>query len=87
MAARRCAIRPATLRWATPTCIGEIDGVPFYIGADQFEYWKHTQLIIDVVTGNGGMFSLENGSGKRFLTRSRLFSDEEYDALARSVPA
>ncbi|MFX4396931.1 DUF779 domain-containing protein, partial [Acinetobacter baumannii] len=52
------------------------------IGADQFEYWKHTQLIIDVVSGNGGMFSLENGSGKRFLTRSRLFSDEEYDALA-----
>ncbi|MFL9923520.1 DUF779 domain-containing protein [Herbaspirillum lusitanum] len=61
--------------------LGELDGVPFYIGADQFEYWKHTQLIIDVVAGNGGMFSLENGSGKRFLTRSRLFSDEEYDAL------
>jgi uncharacterized protein (DUF779 family) len=61
--------------------LGELDGVPFYIGADQFEYWKHTQLIIDVVNGNGGMFSLENGSGKRFLTRSRLFSDDEYDAL------
>jgi uncharacterized protein (DUF779 family) len=71
----------------TDVHLGEIDGVPFYIGADQFEYWKHTQLIIDVVNGNGGMFSLENGSGKRFLTRSRLFSDEEYDALARSVPA
>jgi uncharacterized protein (DUF779 family) len=65
----------------TDVYLGEIDGVPFYIGADQFEYWKHTQLIIDVVNGNGGMFSLENGSGKRFLTRSRLFSDEEYDAL------
>ncbi|MCA1322749.1 DUF779 domain-containing protein [Herbaspirillum sp. alder98] len=61
--------------------LGELDGVPFYIGADQFEYWKHTQLIIDVVNGNGGMFSLENGSGKRFLTRSRLFSDEEFEAL------
>ncbi|NUU00338.1 DUF779 domain-containing protein [Herbaspirillum robiniae] len=61
--------------------MGDIDGVPFYMNADQFEYWKHTQLIIDVVTGNGGMFSLENGSGKRFLTRSRLFTDEEYDAL------
>lgn len=61
--------------------LGQIDGTPFYIGADQFEYWKHTQLIIDVVAGNGGMFSLDNGTGKRFLTRSRLFSDEEYEAL------
>lgn len=65
----------------TDVHLGELDGVPFYIGADQYEYWKHTQLIIDVVNGNGGMFSLENGSGKRFLTRSRLFTDEEYDAL------
>ncbi|WP_288408414.1 DUF779 domain-containing protein [uncultured Herbaspirillum sp.] len=65
----------------TDVYLGDIDGVPFYIGADQFEYWKHTQLIIDVVNGNGGMFSLENGSGKRFLTRSRLFSDAEYDSL------
>ena len=62
--------------------LGDLDGTPFYMGADQFEYWRHTQLTIDVVTGNGGMFSLENGSGKRFLTRSRLFSDEECDQLA-----
>ncbi|TWC64095.1 DUF779 domain-containing protein [Herbaspirillum sp. SJZ099] len=65
----------------TDVHLGELDGVPFYIGADQYEYWKHTQLIIDVVNGNGGMFSLDNGSGKRFLTRSRLFTDEEFDAL------
>jgi uncharacterized protein (DUF779 family) len=57
--------------------LGHLDGVPFYIGAAQFEYWQHTQLIIDVVTGMGGMFSLDNGSGKRFLTRSRLYSDDE----------
>lgn len=63
--------------------LGALDGEPFYIGSDQFEYWKHTQLIIDVVNGNGGMFSLENGSGRRFLTRSRLFSDEECDTLAK----
>ena len=43
----------------------------------QFAYWQHTQLIIDVVPGQGGMFSLENGSGRRFLTRSRLFTDKE----------
>lgn len=61
--------------------LGEIGGAPFYISASQFEYWKHTQLIIDVVEGRGGMFSLENGEGVRFLTRSRLFRDEEIDAL------
>lgn len=61
--------------------LGEIGGAPFYISAPQFEYWKHTQLIIDVVEGRGGMFSLENGEGVRFLTRSRLFSDGEFQIL------
>ncbi|MCC4598085.1 DUF779 domain-containing protein [Xanthomonas campestris pv. phormiicola] len=61
--------------------LGEIGGAPFYISAPQFEYWKHTQLVIDVVPGRGGMFSLENGEGVRFLVRSRLFGDEEYAAL------
>jgi len=61
--------------------LGEIGGAPFYISAPQFEYWKHTQLIIDVVEGRGGMFSLENGEGVRFLTRSRLFTDDEVEAL------
>jgi uncharacterized protein (DUF779 family) len=61
--------------------LGEIGGAPFYISSSQFEYWKHTQLIIDVVEGRGGMFSLENGEGVRFLTRSRLFEDAEIDAL------
>ena len=61
--------------------LGEIGGVPFYISPSQFEYWKHTQLIIDVVEGHGGMFSLENGRGVRFLVRSRLFEDDEVEAL------
>ena len=63
--------------------LGSLDGAPFYMGAGQFAYWEHTQLIIDVVAGNGGMFSLDNGTGQRFLTRSRLFSDEEL----RQLPA
>jgi uncharacterized protein (DUF779 family) len=57
--------------------LGEIAGVPFYMSESQFEYWQHTQLIIDCVPGNGGMFSLERPSGLRFLTRSRLFDDAE----------
>ena len=61
--------------------LGEIGGAPFYISKDQYEYWKHTQLIIDVVDGRGGMFSLEGPEGKRFLTRSRVFTKEELQEL------
>lgn len=57
--------------------LGEIDGVPVYISSSQYEVWKHTQLIIDVVPGRGGMFSLDNGREKSFLTRSRLFGGGE----------
>ncbi|GGP06984.1 DUF779 domain-containing protein [Oceanobacillus neutriphilus] len=66
--------------------LGKLPGdIPFYISKDQYEYWKHTQLIIDVVNGRGGMFSLEGPEGKRFLTRSRVFSDEEREELDSSV--
>ncbi|ENO96600.1 DUF779 domain-containing protein [Thauera phenylacetica] len=61
--------------------LGEIGGVPFYISASQYEYWKHTQLIIDVVEGQGGTFSLEGGTGKAFHTRSRLYDDTEMAAV------
>ncbi|MGG3448450.1 DUF779 domain-containing protein [Domibacillus aminovorans] len=63
--------------------LGEIGGSPFYISEAQYEYWKHTQLIIDVVDGRGGMFSLEGPHGKRFLTRSRIFTDEERQELGQ----
>jgi uncharacterized protein len=61
--------------------LGDIAGAAFYIGRAQFEYWQDTQLIIDVVPGQGRMFSLDNGTGLRFLTRSRLFTDQEVAAL------
>ncbi|WP_156318522.1 DUF779 domain-containing protein [Rhizobium sp. AAP43] len=61
----------------TDVQLGEIGGVPFYISGSQYDVWKHTQLIIDVVPGRGGMFSLDNGRERRFLTRSRLFSGGE----------
>ncbi|MEO8780135.1 MAG: DUF779 domain-containing protein [Rhodanobacter sp.] len=64
--------------------LGEIAGAPFYMNPEQYEYWKHTQLIIDVVEGRGGMFSLENGEGVRFLTRSRLFRDDEIEQLQQA---
>jgi uncharacterized protein (DUF779 family) len=61
--------------------LGSVDGVPFYMSKSQFEYWKHTQLILDVVPGRGGMFSLENSEGVRFLIRSRVFTNEEIHEL------
>jgi uncharacterized protein (DUF779 family) len=71
---------------AQDVCLGEIGGCPFYIGAAQFAYWAHTQLIIDVVPGRGAGFSLEAPEGVRFLTRSRLFSEEEVADLDRQGP-
>lgn len=61
--------------------LGEVDGEPFYMSRSQFEYWKHTQLTLDVVPGRGGMFSLDNAEGVRFLIRSRIFDDEEIREL------
>lgn len=52
--------------------LGDIGGVPFYINETQYERWAHTRLIIDAIDGNGGMFSLDNGTGRRFLTRSEV---------------
>lgn len=61
--------------------LGSLDSAPFYMGEAQFEYWKHTQLIIDVVPGRGAGFSLESPEGVRFLTRSRVFTDDEIASL------
>ena len=52
--------------------MGEIGGAPFYISGSQYEAWKHTDIVIDVVPGRGGMFSLDNGREKRFLVRSEM---------------
>ncbi len=65
----------------TDVKLGEIDGTEVFISGPQFEAWKHTQLILDVVPGRGGMFSLDNGTERRFLSRSRVFSDAEKEAL------
>ncbi|NBB87358.1 MAG: DUF779 domain-containing protein [Bacteroidetes bacterium] len=61
--------------------LGEIDGCPFYIARDQYEYWKHMQLTIDVREGRGASFSIEIPLGVRFMTKSRIFTDEEIEAL------
>ena len=61
--------------------LGEVGGVPFYISQSQYDTWKHTQLIIDVIEGTGGTFSLEGADGRAFHTRSRVFTGEELAEL------
>ena len=63
------------------TCLGIIAGCKFYMSADQFEYWKHTQLILDVSPGRGSSFSLEIPLGVRFCIQSKLFTEEELEKL------
>ena len=65
--------------------LGTLGNTPFYISRPQFEYWKHTELTLDVVPGRGGMFSLENPEGVRFLIRSRVFTGEELQRLREAA--
>ncbi|UCE70668.1 MAG: DUF779 domain-containing protein [Flavobacteriaceae bacterium] len=67
--------------------LGQISGCDFYISRDQYEYWKHTKLTIDVVPGRGSSFSLEIPLGVRFLIRSRLFTESESQNLQPVYPA
>ncbi|GAB2710597.1 DUF779 domain-containing protein [Nocardia thraciensis] len=62
------------------------DGTPFWMSSDQFDYWRHTHLTVDVVPGRGSGFSLEAPAGVRFLIRSRLLSDAEVEALESDPP-
>ncbi|MFN8088047.1 MAG: DUF779 domain-containing protein [Mycobacterium sp.] len=66
--------------------LGVLDGAPVWISGPQFDLWKHTQLLIDVVPGRGGGFSLEAPEGVRFLTRGRAFTDAENELLIGSPP-
>ena len=68
------------------TSPGQPDGVPLWISGPQFDAWKHTQLVIDLVPGRGGGFSLEAPEGFRFLSRGRAFTDDE-NAQLTAAPA
>lgn len=61
--------------------MGEVHGCPFYMSKEQYEYWKHTELTLDVTSGRGASFSLEIPLGLRFVIKSRIFSQDEIDQL------
>ena len=56
------------------------------MSADQYTYWRHTHLTVDVVPGRGSGFSLEAPEGVRFLLRSRLLTDEELKCVEAEPP-
>lgn len=64
--------------------LGEIDGCDFWMAKDQFEFFKHTELTIDVTPGRGASFSLEIPLGVRFVTKSRVFTFEESQNLSET---
>jgi hypothetical protein len=66
--------------------LGILEGAPIWISGPQFEVWKHTQLVIDVVPGRGSGFSLESPEGVRFLSRGRAYTEAENELLAGEPP-
>ncbi|MFM2361054.1 MAG: hypothetical protein RLY16_3047 [Bacteroidota bacterium] len=66
---------------SSDVCLGNVADCEFWMAKDQFEYWQHTHLTLDVVDGRGSSFSLEIPLGKRFIIQSRLFTDEEIQHL------
>jgi uncharacterized protein (DUF779 family) len=73
---------------ASDVLLGTVyDDTPFWMSADQYEYWKHTHLTVDIVEGRGSGFSLEAPEGVRFLIRSRLLTDQEFSDLTGPVLA
>jgi len=62
--------------------LGEVYGCDFFMSKDQFEYWKHTQLTLDITPGRGSSFSIEIPMGIRFMIHSRIFTEEEINNLS-----
>ena len=76
-----CFEKGGFLIGSNDVCLGEIAGCKFYMAGDQFEYWKHTQLTLDVMPGRAASYSLESILDVGFIIHSRLFTDEELKSL------
>ena len=82
-----CYPRGELIVGAGDVLLGEVGGQPFYMSAAQYRLWKRTRLVLDVVAGRGGMFSLEGPTGRRFHIRSEPFAEVEWAALTAAEPA
>ena len=82
-----CYTQGTFLTGASDVHLGDLDvgltePVPVYISREQFAYWSHTHITIDVVAGRGAGFSIEGPPGHRFIIRSRIFTEDETADLA-----
>jgi uncharacterized protein (DUF779 family) len=84
--AANCYLQGEITMGAGDVYLGDVGGCPFYIGRAQYQTWQHTQLILDVIEGTGGTFSLEGPEGRAFHTRSRVFTDAELALLGIARP-
>lgn len=66
---------------SSDVCLGEVYGCRFFVSRDGYEYWRHSQLIVDVTPGRGSSISLEIPLGVRFLSRGRVFTQQELSEL------
>lgn len=82
-----CLVQGEMMLSPSDLLLGEIGGVGYHMSPSQFAYWQHAQLTVDVVMGHGDSFSLESSLGFYFVTRSRLFSDDETAALVPVSPS
>ena len=82
-----CYPRGELIVGAGDVLLGEVGGQPFYMSTAQYRLWKKTRLVLDVVPGRGGMFSLEGPTGQRFHIRSEPFAPAEWAALTAAEPA
>ncbi|PQJ12976.1 DUF779 domain-containing protein [Flavipsychrobacter stenotrophus] len=62
-----------------------VEGCEFWMAKDQFQFWQYSELTLDVIAGRGSSFSIEIPLGFRFLTRSRIFTDDEVGDLVEVV--
>lgn len=76
-----CFEKGGFLIGSNDVCLGEIADCKFYMAGDQFEYWKHTQLTLDVMPGRAASYSLESTLDVGFIIHSRLFTEEELKSL------
>jgi len=81
-----CFTQGTFLTGSSDVHLGELDfggpeTAPVWISREQFKYWSHTHITIDVVPGRGAGFSIEGPTGNRFIIRSRVFTEDETEAL------
>lgn len=57
------------------------ENATYYMSDSHFSFAENMHTILDAVPGSSGSFSLDCGTGMAFITRGRLYSDQELALL------